>query len=843
MDSSFKREICVIKRDGSSEPFDAHKITERIQRLANGIPSQGVPVLSVDVPYIASIVCRGVADNMHTKNLDELAAEEVAQLSKEHYEYGVLAARIAVSNLHKEMAQMELQSFSQVTKALHGNTKRHRDRRKAAPIVSEAYAEFVASHANVLDNMVCIVRDFDLNYFGFKTLERSYLKRDSCGRILECPQYLIMREAVAIHMPDGDPSHWNEPSVEAALDRIKLHYESESKGYFTHATPTKFNAGCVKQQMSSCFLLTMQKDSIEGIYDTLKQCANISKNAGGIGIGIHKIRAKGSYIEGTNGISNGLVPMLRVYNNTARYVDQGGGKRKGAFAAYLEPWHADIKDFLQLKKNHGKEERRARDLFYAMWTPDLFMKRVSENGNWSLFCPNEAPGLHECWGEEFEKKYVEYERTPGLARETMKARELMDAIVTSQCETGTPYMLYKDQCNRTSNQQHLGTIQSSNLCTEVVQFTSPEEVAVCNLASLALPKFVKKNEDGYMFFDHQHFMKIVGQVVENLERVIDRNYYPVKEARHSNMRHRPMGIGVQGLADTFTLMGYCFTSPEAQKLNVEIFQSLYFAAVDRSCSIAKVLGHYPSYPGSPASKGMLQPDLWGMDRKELNHDLHDWDGLYQRVDAHGLRHSLLVAPMPTASTSQILGNSEGIDPRTSNLYVRRTSSGEFVVANKYLHKSLIEQNLWTPEIRAKILKDYGSVQDIEEIPKEVKQVFKTVWELGVKEQLKMAADRGRFICQSQSLNVHMENTEKHRVIAMHLHGWKLGLTTGMYYLRGKAAVEAIQFTVDKALKAGNTKEDPQHLPEDNQQEISSEVVEGPVCMLGAGAEGCLSCGS
>jgi ribonucleoside-diphosphate reductase alpha chain len=595
------------------------------------------------------------------------------------------------------------------------------------------------------------------------------------GKVVERPQHLLMRVAVGIHGED----------IPAAIETYNL----LSEKWFTHATPTLFNAGTPKPQLSSCFLLTMKDDSIDGIYDTLKQTAKISQSAGGIGLSIHNVRAKGSYIKGTGGTSNGIVPMLRNFDMTARYVDQGGGKRKGSFAIYLEPWHADVFEFLELKKNHGKEEMRARDLFYAMWIPDLFMKRIENNEMWSLFCPNEAPGLADCWGEEFERLYEKYEKE-GKFRKQIKAQDLWFEILEAQIETGTPYMLYKDAANRKSNQKHLGTIKSSNLCTEIIEYTAPDEVAVCNLASIALPKFV--TEEGK--FDHQKLYEITKVVTRNLNKVIDINYYPVEEARKSNMRHRPIGIGVQGLADAFILLRMPFDSEEARGLNKDIHETIYFAAMEASMELSKLNGPYETFKGSPVSKGIFQFDMWGVTPESGR---WDWENLKREVKQNGVRNSLLLAPMPTASTSQILGNNECFEPYTSNIYTRRTLSGEFIVANKHLMKDLISAGLWSETMRQKLIAANGSVQQIAEIPQNIKDIYKTVWEISQKAIIDMSADRGAFICQSQSLNIHLTNPNFGKLTSMHFYAWKKGLKTGMYYLRSTAAADAIKFTVDK----------------------------------------------
>ena len=651
--------------------------------------------------------------------------------------------------------------------------------------MSDEVYEVIKKNAILLDSSIIYNRDFGYDFFGFKTLERSYLLKLN-GEIVERPQQMLMRVSIGIHLND----------IDSALET----YHMMSKRYFTHATPTLFNSGTPKPQMSSCFLLAMKDDSIDGIYDTLKQTAKISQSAGGIGLSIHNVRATGSYISGTNGTSNGIVPMLRVFNDTARYVDQGGGKRKGSFAIYVEPWHADIFDFLDLKKNHGKEEMRARDLFYAMWVPDLFMKRVEQDAEWTLMCPNECPGLFDYHGEEFDTLYLQYE-SEGKGRKTIKARELWEKILESQIETGTPYMLYKDSANRKSNQKNLGTIRSSNLCTEILEYTSPDEVAVCNLASIALPMFVE--EGG---FNHQKLYEVTVQVTKNLNRVIDRNYYPVPEAANSNFRHRPVGLGVQGLADTFIKLRLPFTSEKAQELNQEIFETLYFAALNASVEEAEQDGPYESYKGSPISKGEFQHNLWGIKDEELS-GRWDWAGLRKQVKKHGVRNSLLVAPMPTASTSQILGNNECFEPYTSNIYTRRVLSGEFIVVNKHLLEDLVELGLWNEDLKQELMRANGSIQHIEGIPEDIKELYRTVWEMSMKDIIDMSRHRGYFIDQSQSLNLFMEGATMAKLTSMHFYAWKSGLKTGMYYLRTKSAVDAIKFTLDNKAteKAPSTK--------------------------------------
>lgn len=756
--------MLVLKRDGHRESVKFDKITARIEKLCYGLDLKYVSPVEV-----AMKVINGLYDGVTTIELDNLAAEIAATLTTKHPDYAKLAARIAISNLHKVTSK----SFSSTMKRLY--TYVDPKTGQNAPLISKEAWKVIHQHAAELDEAIIYDRDFGYDFFGFRTLERSYLMKID-GKVVERPQHLLMRVAVGIHGED----------IPAAIETYNL----LSEKWFTHATPTLFNAGTPKPQLSSCFLLTMQDDSIDGIYDTLKQCAKISQSAGGIGLSIHNIRAKGSYIKGTGGTSNGIVPMLRNFDMTARYVDQGGGKRKGSFAVYLEPWHADIFDFLSLKKNHGKEEMRARDLFYAMWISDLFMQRVENNEMWSLFCPNEAPGLADVWGEEFERLYEKYEKE-GKFRKQIKAQDLWFEILESQIETGTPYILYKDAANRKSNQKNLGTIKSSNLCTEIIEYTSKDEVAVCNLASIALNKFV--GEDGK--YDHQKLYEITKVITRNLNKVIDVNYYPVEEARNSNMRHRPIGLGVQGLADTFIMMRMPFDSDEARRLNEDIFETIYFAAMEASMELAKVNGAYETFKGSPASKGIFQFDMWGITPKS---NRWNWEQLKQDVKKHGVRNSLLVAPMPTASTSQILGNNECFEPYTSNIYTRRTLSGEFIIANKHLMKDLIDLGLWNETMRQKLIATNGSVQPIPEIPQNIKDIYKTVWEISQKAIIDMSADRGAYICQSQSLNIHLKDPNFGKLTSMHFYAWKKGLKTGMYYLRSTAAADAIQFTLDKS---------------------------------------------
>jgi ribonucleoside-diphosphate reductase alpha chain len=754
----------VITRSGEKEPIKFDKITERIEQLCFDLDRN-----FVDPMKIAKKVIEGIYDGITTKELDQLAAETAAYLSTQHPDYSTLAGRIAVSNLHKETRGC----FSENIKVMYNYVDPIKG--EHSPLVSKDLYEVVVANAHKLDEAVSDRRDYNYDYFGYKTLEKSYLLRMN-GKIVERPGQMLMRVSLGIHLTNID-------------DAIKT-YNGMSEKLFTHASPTLFNSGTNKPQLSSCFLLTVKDDSIEGIYETLKQTALISQSAGGIGLSIHHIRAKGSFIRGTNGTSNGIVPMLKVFNDTARYVDQGGGKRKGAFAVYLEPWHADIFDFLEMKKNTGKEEQRARDLFYALWIPDLFMKRVEEDGMWSLFCPHEAPGLSDCYGREFEALYKSYEEK-GLAKKTVRAQDVWFAVLESQIETGSPYMLYKDAANEKSNQKNLGTIKSSNLCTEILEYTAPDEVAVCNLASVALNKFVDQ-VNGKAVYNHKKLYEIVYQMTVNLNRIIDINFYPVPEARNSNMRHRPIGLGVQGLADTFFEMRLPFESKEALKLNNDIFETIYFAAVTASKDAAIKEGPYSTYAGSPMSQGIFQFDMWGVKPTSGN---WDWAALKAEVATHGVRNSLLVAPMPTASTSQILGNNECFEPITSNIYVRRVLSGEFAVVNRFLVNDLIRLGLWNDKMRNEVIANNGSVQNINSIPEELKALYKTVWEIKQKAIIDMSAGRGPYIDQGQSLNVFVEDPNFGKLSSMHFYAWKAGLKTGMYYLRTRAAVNAVQFTV------------------------------------------------
>ncbi len=787
----------VIKRSGKKESVHFDKVTARVTRL-----SYGLNLRADDIIEIAKKVVAGIFNNVTTTELDNLAAETSASFTTKHPDFAVLAARIAVSNLHKNTKK----SFSETAELLYHyiDTKTG----DAAPLLADDVYAVIKEHSDLLDASIIYERDFNFDFFGFKTLEKSYLLKVN-GKIAERPQHLFMRVALGIHKTD----------VGAAIETYNL----MSEKWFVHATPTLFNSGTPKPQMSSCFLLSMKDDSISGIYDTLKDCAMISQSAGGIGLNVHNIRSTGSYIKGTNGTSNGIIPMLRVFNDTARYVDQGGGKRKGAFSVYLEPWHADVFEFLELRKNHGKEEMRARDLFLALWIPDLFMKRVEKNENWSLFCPNEAQNLHTTHGDEFEALYVKYEEE-GRAKKTIPARELWNAILESQIETGTPYVLYKDAANKKSNQQNLGTIRCSNLCTEIIEYSDEKETAVCNLASLSLPRFVEGNK-----FNFEKLVEVTKIVTRNLNKVIDGNYYPIPETKLSNERHRPIGLGVQGLADVFMMMGLPFESDMAKLLNKNIFETIYFAAMTASCELAQKDGAYQTFKGSPLSKGKFQFDLWNVAPSER----YDWETLRKQVMEYGVRNSLLVAPMPTASTSQILGNNECFEPYTSNIYNRRVLSGEFAVVNKHLLKDLGALNLWNDNMKQRIIAANGSVQNIEEIPANLREIYKTVWEIKQKNVIDMSADRGAFICQSQSLNLFIEQPNFAKLSSMHFYTWNKGLKTGMYYLRTKAAADAIKFTVDADVLT-KTKDDAVQATADAAAQIT--------CSLD-NKEDCLSCGS
>lgn len=800
----------VVKRDGRKEPVMFDKITDRIRMMCYELNEL------VDPVKVAMRVIEGLYDGVTTSELDNLAAETAASMTVSHPDYAQLAARIAVSNLHKNTKKSFSETMSDLYHYVNPRTGQE------APMLSDEVYNTIMENAERLDSTIIYNRDFNYDYFGFKTLERSYLLKIN-GKIAERPQHMLMRVSVGIHLND----------IESAIET----YELMSKKYFTHATPTLFNAGTPKPQMSSCFLLTMKDDSIDGIYDTLKQTAKISQSAGGIGLSIHNVRATGSYIRGTNGTSNGIVPMLRVFNDTARYVDQGGGKRKGSFAIYVETWHADIFEFLDLKKNHGKEEMRARDLFYAMWISDLFMKRVEADDNWTLMCPNECPGLYDTHSEEFEKLYLSYEAA-GKGRKTIKARELWEKILESQIETGTPYMLYKDAANRKSNQKNLGTIRSSNLCTEILEYTSEDEVAVCNLASISLPMFVENGA-----FDHKALFDVTKRITRNLNKVIDRNYYPVEEAYNSNMRHRPIGLGVQGLADAFILLRMPFTSDEAKQLNQDIFETIYFAAVTASMEMAKEDGAYSSFKGSPISQGEFQYNLWGLNDVDLS-GRWDWTSLRKEVMEHGVRNSLLLAPMPTASTSQILGNNEAFEPYTSNIYTRRVLSGEFIVVNKHLLKDLVDLGLWNEDLKQEIMRYNGSIQEIDAIPQDIKELYKTVWEMSMKDIIDMSRHRGYFIDQSQSLNLFMEGATMAKLTSMHFYAWKSGLKTGMYYLRTKSAVDAIKFTLNNEKKAQPKPEVEAKTVDVQAEAMSTEEFKAMLQRSqNAGPDDCEMCGS
>ena len=785
----------VLKRNGKQEAVHFDKITSRVMKL-----SYGLTLKSDDVIEIAKKVIVGIYNGVPTTELDNLAAETAASFTTKHPDFAVLAARIAVSNLHKNTTK----SFSETAKLLYNYIDNKTGEK--APLLSDDVYEIIQQNADQLDASIIYERDYHFDFFGFKTLEKSYLLKVN-GKIVERPQHLFMRVALGIHKTD----------IDAAIETYNL----MSEKWFVHATPTLFNSGTPKPQMSSCFLQSMKEDSIAGIYETLKNAALISQSAGGLGINIHNIRSTGSYIKGTNGTSNGIIPMLRVFNDTARYVDQGGGKRKGAFAVYLEPWHADVFEFLDLRKNHGKEEMRARDLFLALWIPDLFMKRVEADGQWSLFCPNEAKSLHTTHGAEFETLYEQYEKQ-GKAKKTIPARDLWNAILEAQIETGNPYMLYKDAANEKSNQKNLGTIRCSNLCTEIIEYSDENETAVCNLASISLPRFVEGKK-----FNFDKLLEVTQIITRNLNKIIDNNYYPLEETKRSNFRHRPIGIGVQGLADVFMLMGLPFESDMAKLLNKNIFETIYYAALVASNKIAKEVGAYETFEGSPLSKGVFQFDMWNVQPSER----YNWDSLKAEIKEHGVRNSLLLAPMPTASTSQILGNNECFEPYTSNIYNRRVLSGEFVVVNKHLLKDLMSLGLWNDSMKQRIIAANGSVQNIEEIPANLKEIYKTVWEIKQRSLIDMSADRGAFICQSQSLNLFVEQPNFAKLSSMHFYTWKKGLKTGMYYLRTKAATDAVKFTVDSSV-----------IKQTQIVADKAEAIEQISCSLD-NPEGCIACGS
>ena len=783
----------VKKRNGELEEMRYDKITRRISALCDDLNTE-----YIDPTFITLKVTQGIYDGISTSELDVLAAETAASMTTTHPDYAKLAGRLAVTNLHKTTPK----KFSQAIRELHSFVE-PRTSKESSLIADDVY-EFVMENKEIIDGAIVLDRDFDFDYFGFKTLERSYLLKIA-NRVVERPQYMYMRVAVGIC--GGD--------IKMAL-RI---YDDLSQHFYTHATPTLFNAGTRRPQMSSCFLIGNKGDDINGLFDTIKDVANISKWAGGIGLHVHDVRAKGSYIKGTGGESDGLLPMMKTYNEVARWINQGG-KRKGSFAIYLEPWHADIFEFIDLRKNHGKEEMRARDLFLAMWTPDLFMQRVEEDGDWSLFSPDEAPGLSDVYDTPTEKHftelYTQYEKE-GKSRKVIKARKLMDAILTAQIETGTPYMLYKDAANYKSNQKNLGTIKSSNLCTEIIEYSSPTEQAVCNLASIALPKYIIDGE-----FNHDLLYDYTYQVVKNLNNVINLNFYPTEETKNSNFKHRPIGLGVQGLADVFCMLNLPFESDEADKLQTDIFETIYFAAMTSSNDLAKEYGPYESIVGAPIEKGIFQFEMWGKTDKDLS-GRWDWKKLRKNVVNNGVRNSLLVAPMPTASTAQILGNNEAFEPFTTNLYSRRTLGGEFIVINKHLVNQLLKLNLWNDDIKKKLIMENGSVQNIPEIPVEVKEVYKTVWEMSQKRILTMSANRSVFIDQSQSLNLFIDNATKPKLLAAHLYGWKMGLKTGMYYLRTRSAVDALKgLGIDTSVAKPTEQPVQQNVPYPTNNTIISE---------------------
>jgi ribonucleoside-diphosphate reductase alpha chain len=822
----------VVKRDGSKEPVRFEKISNRIRKMTYGLNPD-----YVDPIEIAQKVIGGIYDGITTEELDNLAAETAASLIPRHPDYSLLASRIAVSKLHKSTKKKFSETIHDLYHYIDPETN------QPAGLINEETFQAVLDHKQKFDGAIIHERDFNFEYFGFKTLEKSYLLKMK-GKVSESPQHMYMRVSVGI---------WGQD-----VKNVLKTYELLSNHMMTHATPTLFNAGTKKPQLSSCFLLTMAEDSISGIYKTLSDVAVISQNAGGIGLAIHNIRSTGSYIKGTNGTSNGIVPMLKVFNETARYVDQGGGKRKGSFAIYLEPWHADIEDFLDLRKNTGKEELRARDLFLALWTPDLFMKRVESDQSWCLFSPSDVPGLWEKYGDEFERAYEEAEAS-GKARKVIKARDLWAKIIESQIETGTPYILYKDAANKKSNQKNLGTIKSSNLCTEIIEYTDKDEQAVCNLASIPVNKFLRSTDArttkisrGRCEVDHKALYDVAYQTTVNLNRVIDINYYPTAETKKSNMRHRPIGIGIQGLADLFAIMGVPFTSNEAMKNNEEVFETIYFASMTASMDLAKRDGKYETFEGSPLSKGEFQFNLWGFSDEQLS-GRWDWEKLRKDVMKHGTRNSLLLAPMPTASTAQIMGNNEAFEPFTSNIYTRRTLSGEFILVNKHLVKDLISLGLWNDDMKNLIIIHKGSIQAIPQIPQEIKDVYKTVWEIKQKDLIQMSADRGKFICQSQSLNLFIEGVNSAKLTSAHFHSWKLGLKTGMYYLRTKSAADAIAglgIDMEKAKKAmetiGENKkiEIPVNLGYSSDQlaQAAEEMSSGIMCSLD-NPDDCVACSS
>jgi len=784
-------EMYVTKRNGNREIVSFDKILNRIKKLGKEAHFGKEADIKINYTTLVMKVIDQLYDGISTTKIDELSAEQCASMASIHPDYNVLAGRITVSNHHRNTTD----SFVSAMTQLYSYQDKHD---KHSPLVSQELYETVLAYPLELEAMIDYERDYLIDYFGLKTLERAYLMKVNKVSV-ERPQHMWLRVSIGIHGQD--------------LVRVKETYDLMSQKYFTHATPTLFNAGTPHPQLSSCFLLAMENDSIEGIYNTLKDCALISKWAGGIGLHIHNIRASGSHIRGTNGSSNGIVPMLKVFNNTAKYVDQGGGKRNGSFAIYLEPWHADIENFLQMRKNHGDEDLKARDLFYALWIPDLFMERVKADGQWTLMCPDECPGLADVYGDDFKELYTKYE-TSGKGRRSVKARELWFQVMDAQMETGTPYLCYKDAANKKSNQQNVGTIKSSNLCSEIIEYSDKDESAVCNLASLALPAFVNTSNPDAPFIDYEKLHEVTKVVTYNLNKVIDVNYYPTEKTRRSNMRHRPIGVGVQGLADVFMLMNIAFTSDEAKLINKRIFETIYHAAVESSCELAGIEGPYETFAGSPASKGQLQFDLWAIDPTS-SEQRYDWNTLKQNVQQVGLRNSLLLAPMPTASTSQILGYNECIEPITSNIYNRRTLAGEFILANKYLMNDLIKLDLWNEKIKNNIIANHGSVQHIDVIPQHIRDKYKTVWEIPMRTLIDMAAERGAFICQSQSLNLWLEDPNYSNLTSMHFYAWQKGLKTGIYYLRRRARYQAQQFTIEPEKKdiSGNIYEEEEEICE------------------------------
>jgi len=777
-------EMYVTKRNGQKEIVSFDKILKRIRTIGTEVG------IKINYTSLVMKVIDQLYDGISTTKIDELLAEQCASLSSTHPDYNVLAGRITISNHHRNTTE----SFTDVMHRLYWHKDVHG---KHSPLVSHELYITVNANPEFFESICDYSRDYLIEYFGFKTLERAYLMKINKVTV-ERPQHMWLRVAIGIH---GDN-----------LDDIRETYELMSQKYFTHATPTLFNAGTPRQQLSSCFLLGMESDSVDGIYNTLKECALISKWAGGIGLHVHNIRASGSHIRGTNGQSNGLVPMLRVFNNTAKYIDQGGGRRNGSFAIYLEPWHADIEMFLQMRKNHGDEELKARDLFYALWTPDLFMERVKADDKWTLMCPDECPGLSDVYGEEFKELYQKYE-SEGRGKKTVKARDLWFQVLDAQMETGTPYLLFKDAANQKSNQKNIGTIKSSNLCCEVLLYSDANESAVCNLASIGLPAFVETNEDiGVAEFNYEKLHEVVKVVIKNLNRVIDVNYYPTPKTELSNKRHRPVGLGIQGLADVFIMLGFPFASEDAKKVNKMIFETMYHAALERSCELAEIEGPYSTFEGSPASQGILQFDYW--ENANPGNDRYDWDSLREKVKKSGLRNSVLLAPMPTASTSQILGYNECIEPITSNIYNRRTLAGEFILANKYLMNDLLELDLWNERIKNNIIANHGSIQHIDVIPQEIRDKYKTVWEIPMRALIDMAADRGAFICQTQSLNLWLEDPNYSNLTSMHFYSWSRGLKTGIYYLRRRGRHQAQQFTIEpeKKVSEGLTYEEHEDEP-------------------------------